>query len=411
MPIRIDVTELKPGMITYQPVCNEYTTLLPAGKELSDENVKTLKRLFPQHNIQVCDPLLDGMFEFEDSSVDVAVATEVQRTIGQCIESIKPKLNQRTHIPAAEVAALRAVARRMYDHLLSNPVSQLILQRAPHPGRYLDTHAANVFYIAMVLANCIRAHIADERLRQSRARHIKRTFLMDLTPLGLGCLVHDFGMFGLEDIIESPGPLTADQRQLIKEHPQRGAAMLPHNASTLVRMIVRTHHENFDGSGYPNGLPGARQHIFTRIIRVADAFDAATSNRVYASAKSEARALWEMTHGPTSACYDPVITKILLNRIRPFPVGAKLELSSGATGVVVRQSHHNPFRPQVVVAFDEHGQRLAADKIGTIIELEQRPDLKIVSFDGEDLSYLHGIPTVAEPPAAIVEDAFSLAYP
>ena len=67
---------------------------------------------------------------------------------------------------------------------------------------------------------------------------------------------------------------------------------------SAAKMVVRWHHENFDGSGYPDRKPGSSLHVFVRIARICDAFDAATSEKFYKQAKSPVRALWEMTFGP-----------------------------------------------------------------------------------------------------------------
>ena len=100
------------------------------------------------------------------------------------------------------------------------------------------------------------------------------------------------------------------------------------------------------------------------------------------------RVLWEMVDGPTREHFDPVITKVLSHMVHPFPMGAKITLSNGMTAVVVRQNRKAPFRPLVIIAFDKKGQRLPKEQLKPPINLQEHGDLKIASYNGEDLSYL-----------------------
>ena len=111
--------------------------------------------------------------------------------------------------------------------------------------------------------------------------------------LRLGALLHDAGKIGItEGILNKPGSLTEDELAVIREHPGIGAQIvdsLP-NCEDIVRM-VRHHHERCDGGGYPDGISGDDISPAARIIAIADAFDALTSERSYRSAKSYQEAL------------------------------------------------------------------------------------------------------------------------
>ena len=101
----------------------------------------------------------------------------------------------------------------------------------------------------------------------------------------LAGLLHDIGKVGVPDgILHKPGKLTPEELEVIRRHPELGAQMLDHPSLEDVREWVGAHHEQPDGRGYPHGLAGERIPLEARIIAVADAYEAMTSDRSYRSA-------------------------------------------------------------------------------------------------------------------------------
>jgi putative nucleotidyltransferase with HDIG domain len=99
-------------------------------------------------------------------------------------------------------------------------------------------------------------------------------------------LVHDLGKIGLAaGLLEKPGALTLDERREMQRHPEIGARILANvDSYAEIASIVRHHHERVDGQGYPDGLPGDEIPLLSRIIAVADAYNAMTSDRPYRDA-------------------------------------------------------------------------------------------------------------------------------
>ena len=115
----------------------------------------------------------------------------------------------------------------------------------------------------------------------------------DLETIRVGALLHDLGKIGISDLVlQKPGRLTPDEDQLIRRHPVIGKRILE-NVQGLEEYlsVVELHHENWDGTGYPRGLKGEETPLCARIVKVADAYDAMTSDRPYRRGMGHAEAL------------------------------------------------------------------------------------------------------------------------
>ena len=104
----------------------------------------------------------------------------------------------------------------------------------------------------------------------------------DLDRLALAGVLHDVGKIHLDPgILAKPGPLDDTERDLMQRHPEMGFAMTRSRLDQRVAEAILYHHERVDGTGYPFGLSGDEIPILSRIVLVADAFDAMTSTRAY----------------------------------------------------------------------------------------------------------------------------------
>ncbi len=113
--------------------------------------------------------------------------------------------------------------------------------------------------------------------------------------------LHDIGKIGIPDrVLLKPGPFDTEETALMREHVSIGAQILDGSESTLIQYaatIARTHHERWDGTGYPEGLRGEAIPLEGRIVAICDVFDALTSSRPYKKAWSVDRALGELQRG------------------------------------------------------------------------------------------------------------------
>jgi putative nucleotidyltransferase with HDIG domain len=147
----------------------------------------------------------------------------------------------------------------------------------------------------------------------------------DLDAIEIGALLHDIGKIGIpERILHKPGPLDDDEWKVMKEHPLISEYILSEvDLDPIVCQIARSSHERMDGAGYPDGLRGEQIPLAARIVLVADAFDALTSDRPYRAGRSVATAIEELRgHRGTQFCPDVVDALERLYREEPQILGA-----------------------------------------------------------------------------------------
>ena len=127
-----------------------------------------------------------------------------------------------------------------------------------------------------------------------------------LRALAAGALLHDVGKIGIPDaVLHKPGALTAGEREVIQEHPERGDTIIAASFNGAIeRGVIRHHHERWDGAGYPDRLAGEAIPLEARITAVADVYDALRSNRAYRPAWGPQEAVALLTDGAGTQ-FDP----------------------------------------------------------------------------------------------------------
>ena len=135
----------------------------------------------------------------------------------------------------------------------------------------------------------------------------------DLVDLYCGALLHDIGKIGVSDaVLHKAGPLAPEEQAAMRRHPDIGFQIIGHiGYFARAAEIIRTHHEHYDGSGYPRGLKGDEIPHEARVFAVADAIDALTVKRPYREALSFERALEEIVKA-SGHVYDPSVLQAAL---------------------------------------------------------------------------------------------------
>ncbi len=146
--------------------------------------------------------------------------------------------------------------------------------------------------------------------------------------------LHDVGKIGISDaILLKPGPLTADERLIIQQHSSIGGKILSGSTSPVIQMAERialSHHENWDGSGYPQKLKGEQTPLEARIVSLVDVYDALRSDRVYRRGLTE-EAVLEILERGRSRKFEPALLDLFLNHLPNLQsvlhMGAEMDIS------------------------------------------------------------------------------------
>jgi HD-GYP domain-containing protein (c-di-GMP phosphodiesterase class II) len=138
--------------------------------------------------------------------------------------------------------------------------------------------------------------------------------------LELSAWMHDVGKIGVPDhILTKSSRLTAGEFEIIKTHAVKGSEIVGHIEDlTRVADVIRHHHERLDGRGYPDGLRREAIPLLSRIIFIADSFEAMTSDRSYREGPGRDRALAELRRN-SSTQFDPDLVEVFISKIESMP--------------------------------------------------------------------------------------------
>src|SRR5712672_455539 len=164
-------------------------------------------------------------------------------------------------------------------------------------SKYIDEQAKSV---VLSLARSIEAKDSLSEGHSNRMAEyavelgkVERLAEQELQELRIACLLHDVGKVAVPDsILMKPGRLTAEETEIVRQHPVVGERICaPLKSLRRILPVIRHHHERMDGSGYPDGLCGHEIPLMARILQIADIYDALITDRPYRDALSSEQAL------------------------------------------------------------------------------------------------------------------------
>lgn len=198
---------------------------------------------------------------------------------------------------------------------------------------YTYCHSANVAFYSMLIGKWV---------------HLPKPEIMDLILSGF---LHDIGKMKIpNEILNKKGRLTEEEFEKIKEHSIQGYRMIKEdgNIHDAVKDAVLSHHERMNGSGYPDGIVGTAINKYSRIIAIADVYDAMTSERVYKHRTTPFEAFQMFI--TTGVCqFDPLFSSAFLSNMVAHMPGLKVQLSDGRIGEIAYVPHNDPANPVICI--------------------------------------------------------------
>ena len=284
-----------------------------------------------------------------------------KRTYAQSLTVTKEVINSVRMGRSPNIKRIKRVVQGIVDQILNEETSLIGLTTLRDYDEYTFTHSVNV---------CIFAVALGRKLGLTR---------LQLYDLGLGALMHDIGKARVPlDVLNKAGSLSEDEWKAICEHPwlgvlqlfqMRGRNDIPYRAM----IIAFEHHKKTDLSGYPRHSRPRELSIYSKIVAVADAFDAATSRRTYqAQPFSPSDALEEMRVNPRRGM-DPVLVKAFTSLVGHYPVGTMVVLDTFELALVhaPNPSPDAVARPLVQIISDARGNVLFP---GVLTDLSDRDE-------------------------------------
>jgi HD-GYP domain-containing protein (c-di-GMP phosphodiesterase class II) len=269
----------------------------------------------------------------------------------------------------ANLAATRKAIGRMVDSILRNPEASIWITRVCDQ----DAHTYSRCVRSSVWAITLGRHLG---LRRER-----------LENLALGVLLSEVGYTRLPTaILTKKGQLSDAESELMKKHVDHGMEILKGipGINEDILWTVRTHHERFDGSGFPLGLRGNQIPLLGKIAGIVDFFDAVTMPRYDERALSPAEAMARL-HNMRDAEFQSELVEEFIQAIGIYPAGTLIELSTGEVGIITEQNPDRRLRPRLLLILDR--DKRALKKVHEIDLLSYTKD-----GDGKPVDIQKGLP-------------------
>ncbi|MEH7453267.1 HD-GYP domain-containing protein [Gottfriedia acidiceleris] len=356
----VETSTLVPGTILRKPVYNEHGKMIVnANIPLTEEMINRIHKLaipFVLVHAQSSELLMGktiisdelrikNSIKIEDAFVKLTSEDFYLR--GLSLEKNSSRLKEIIKSLQNELWQQKDVISLLVDVLLYD--------------EYLFTHSLNVAMYSLGIGTALDLN------------------KIQLNLLGLGALLHDVGKMAIpKKILNKQDRLTEDEYAFIKQHTIAGYDILRQVPSIhpIVADCALQHHERINGSGYPKGLFGEEMHLFSKIIGIADFFDAVTSNRVYRQAMLPHEGLTLLISG-SNKLYDAKLISIFSDLLTIYPTGLHVILSDGRQGIVFSQNDASTDRP-VVLIIEENGSELS---IPYEVNLYNELKLEIIECD------------------------------
>jgi HD-GYP domain-containing protein (c-di-GMP phosphodiesterase class II) len=280
---------------------------------------------------------------------------EAENALTRAFQAVPDAFASGRPMPEKAMGELRRIVQMIADEVADSGDAVLALADLASSDAYTLHHSIDVTVLGLLLGRRV-LNLAGGTT-DSRGRRLGTASVDDLlAKLGVGLLLHDIGKLAVpEAVLNKPGPLVEEEWDLIRQHPLAGLEMLPGDAvGPLAKSVIRSHHERWDGMGYPDGRADTEIPQFARIASVADVYDAVTSARPYREA-APANVGHAVIVAGAGTAFDPDVVDIFRRTVAPTPPGDEIIMPDGSRGIVVSVPEYDLEHPLVRVTHDRNG--------------------------------------------------------
>ncbi|MEM6459052.1 MAG: HD domain-containing phosphohydrolase [Planctomycetota bacterium] len=372
--LRVDVMQAEPGMTLALPVHNPGAlsrVLLKAGYALTEASIERAKELGVR-SLWVAYPSL-GAVEQYLTLESLRVQQELASTIAETFEQ-----TQGEAVAKLDYEKYSTSVKSMVDHVVTNPKTAVFIGELAESDNDSMRHASTVTYLSVLMGMKLEAYMVRQR------KHVNPARAKEIVNLGVGAMLHDFGMGRLDEDVRERFEETGDESDpAYREHASLGFRAVRGQIEPSAATVLLHHHQRFDGSGFTGKdfavQAGPSIHVFARIVGAADQFDR-LRRPPNLPAQPTVAVLGAMLSESMRPKFDPVVLRALLEVVPPYAPGCPLRLSDGRSAVCVDHQPAEPCRP-VVQTLDEGGE----DGEGETLDLtaDEHRGLSVVECDGQ----------------------------
>ena len=242
---------------------------------------------------------------------------------------------------AINVAIAKKAVAECVDSILQAPDALLWMTQLKHRDTYTAQHSMNVAILSIALGKHLNLGVTE------------------LNNLGLCGMMHDMGKMRVPlEILNKPAKLEPNELKIMQNHTLYGGNLLLSSKDMYPGAIdvALGHHERLDGTGYPSQLTDAQITPYSRIVTIADMYDAISSDRVYQKGRTHLEAINIMTK-MCGTQLDTRLTYKFIECIGIYPAGSIVELQGGEIAVVIEVNPLHKLKPKILLLLDENKQR------------------------------------------------------
>lgn len=355
---RVSTTMIKPHMSLARSIYYNDRLLLKEGCQNINRYIRSLESIGIYH-IYIEDE--------ESEGIEISEVITLQ-TRNKCKKALRSSVKSFIAKGNIDIKEMSSSMEQLMDEILQNPGVLVSLNEISATDDETFVHSISTTVYSLLIGKQL-----------GYDRNI-------LSKLAMGTLLHDLGKTIIDKkIIFKPDRLTNAEFEYVKQHTILGYEALKkcEGISELSRIIALSHHEKLDGSGYPYGLMGDELHEFSKIVAVADMYDALTMDRCYRKSWS-AKAASEYIIENSADKLDARLAALLLQQIALYPNGTMVALSDNSVGLVKEQNQSMPLRPVIRILKDEYGRAVAPYDINLFDNLS----VTIVDSETENVSII-----------------------